>query len=150
MNKLILFSGVLVLAVLFSFSTNLALAHPHIGTILVENHSHKPQTEIIPINGLIGLEKSIISFHSPNDNTLPWGFVEGTVENPVDGYPVIIQIFKNNDPVHFAQADVDQNGKYEYKFRVLNSANDETTKLFEGNYLVRIFKVVYLDQNNLI
>ena len=150
MNKLILFSGVLVLVVLFSFSTNLAHAHPHVGTILVEDHSHNPQIEIIPINGLIGLEKSIISFHSPSDNTLPWGFVEGTVKNPVDGYPVIIQIFKNNDPVHFAQADVDQNGNYEYKFRVLNSVNDETTKLFEGNYLVRIFKVVYLDQNNLI
>ena len=126
----------------------MAFAHPHIGTILVEDHSHKPQIEIIPINSLIALEKSTISFHSPSDNTLPWGFVEGTVENPVDGYPVIIQIFKNNDPVHFAQTDVDQNGNYEYKFRVLNSANDETTKLFEGNYLVRIFKVVYLDQNN--
>ncbi len=150
MSKLILFSSVLVLAVLFSFSTNLALAHPHTGAILVDNHSHKPQIETIPINGLIGLEKSTISFHSPSDNTLPWGFIEGTVENPVDGYPVIIQIFKNNDPVHFAQTNVDQNGNYEYKFRVLNSANDETTKLFEGNYLVRIFKVVYLDQNNLV
>ena len=150
MNKIVLLSSVLLVVVFFSFSTNLAFAHPHIGTILVEDHSHKPQIEIIPINSLIALEKSIISFHSPSDNTLPWGFVEGTVENPVDGYPVIIQIFKNNDPVHFAQTDVDQNGNYEYKFRVLNSANDETTKLFEGNYLVRIFKVVYLDQNNLI
>jgi len=28
------------------------------------------------------------------NNNLPWGFVEGTIENHVSDYPVIIQIFE--------------------------------------------------------
>lgn len=150
MNKFILFTSFLVLAILFSFSTNLSHAHPHTGSVMINSHSHEPQNEIIPINTLIGIEKSTVVFHASEDNTLPWGFVEGIVTNNVEGYPVIIQIFKNNDAVHFAQTDIDENGKYEYKFRVLNSDKNGTLKIFEGNYLVKIFKVVYLDQNNVI
>jgi hypothetical protein len=63
---------------------------------------------------------------------------------------VIIQIFKENQAVHFAQTNVDSNGQYEYKFRVLNSDNGNTNKIFDGNYSVKIFKVVYLHQENLI
>lgn len=150
MNKFVIFSSILTLSILLSFSADSAFAHPHSGQIMINNHTHKPQTEIIPINSMIGLEKSTVFFHAPQSNTLPWGFVKGKVANHVEGYPVIIQIFKNNHAVHFAQTDIGEDGVYEYKFRVLNSDKGHTTKIFEGDYSVKIFKVVYLNQNNLI
>ena len=149
MNKFVLFSSILTLAILLSFSIDSAFAHPHSGEILINNHTHESQTELIPINGIIGLEKSTIFFHAPQENLLPWGFVKGKIANHVEGYPVIIQIFKDDDAVHFAQTSVGQNGVYEYKFRVLNSNNGDATKIFEGGYSVKIFKVVYLNQRNL-
>ena len=150
MNKIILFSSILTLGILLSFSTNFAFAHPHVGQILINDHTHESQTEITSLNGIIGLEKSTILFHSPENNSLPWGFVEGKIANHVEGYPVIIQIFKGTDAVHFAQTDVNTNGGYEYKFRILNSDNGVTSKIFDGDYSVKIFKVVYMSQNNLI
>jgi hypothetical protein len=150
MNKFVIFSSILTLSILLSFSVDSAFAHPHSGQIMINSHTHEPQTEIIPINSMIGLEKSTVFFHAPQSNTLPWGFVEGKVANHVEGYPVIIQIFKNNHAVHFAQTDIGDDGVYEYKFRVLNSDKGHTTKLFEGDYSVKIFKVVYLNQDNLI
>jgi len=150
MNKIILFSSIFTLTILLSFSVDSAFAHPHLGKIMINGHTHEPQTEITPLNGMIGLEKSTVFFHAPETNSLPWGFVEGKIANHVEGYPVIIQIFKNNDAVHFAQTNVEKDGAYEYKFRVLNSDNESTTKIFEGDYLVKIFKVVYLNQNDLV
>ena len=150
MNKIILFSSIFTLTVLLSFSVDSAFAHPHPGQITINGHTHEPQTEITPLNGMIGLEKSTVFFHAPETNSLPWGFVEGKIANHVEGYPVIIQIFKSNDAVHFAQTNVEKDGTYEYKFRVLNSDNDSTTKIFEGDYSVKIFKVVYLNQNDLV
>ena len=44
-----------------------------------------------------------------------------TLQTMLRGYPVIIQIFKNNDAVHFAQTSVEKDGDYEYRFRVLSS-----------------------------
>ena len=150
MNKLILFSSLLILTFLLTFSIDSAFAHPHSGQVLINNHTHESQIETIPLTGMIALEKSTIFFHSPEDNSLPWAFVEGNIANHVQGYPVIIQIFKNNDAVHFAQTNVEEDGDYEYKFRVLNSDNDNTTKIFDGDYLVKIFKVVYLNQESVI
>ena len=141
--------AILSVIVIFS-SSSFVFAHPHPGQILINGHTHQPQTEYIPINGIIGLEKTSIIFHTPEENSLPWGFVEGKIDNPVEGYPVIIQIFKNDEAVHFAQTDVNENGNYEYKFRVLNVENNQTTKIFDGDYHITIFKVVYLDQSNLI
>lgn len=89
------------------------------------------------------LQQKIISMHIPEDNTLPWGFVEGKVINPVEGYPVIIQIYKNGDPVHFAQTDVREDGSYEYKFRARNVDGDQVINIFQGDYTVKIFKTVY-------
>ena len=148
MNKILLFPVIFSLTVLLSFSMDSAFAHPHIGQQMIDDHTHESQTEIISLNGIIGLEKSIVTFHSPEDNQLPWGFVEGKIANHVDGYPVIIQIFKDNDAVHFAQTNVDSNGNYEYKFRVLHSDDEGTNKIFDGDYSVKIFKVVYLNQYN--
>ena len=150
MNKTILFSSILSLTLLLTFSIDTAFAHPHSGQVLINGHTHESQTEITSLTGMIGLEKSTIFFHSSEDNTLPWAFVEGKIVNHVEGYPVIIQIFKENDAVHFAQTDVSSNGNYEYKFRVLNSENGVSSKIFDGDYSVKIFKVVYMYQENLI
>ncbi len=141
--------AILSLIVVFS-SSSFIFAHPHPGQVLINGHTHEPQTEYIPLNGMIGIEKTSIMFHTPEENSLPWGFVEGKIASPVAGYPVIIQIFKDDEAVHFAQTDVNEDGNYEYKFRVLNVESGQTTKLYDGDYQVTIFKVVYLDQSNLI
>ncbi|MEX0764855.1 MAG: hypothetical protein WEC35_02175 [Nitrosopumilaceae archaeon] len=91
----------------------------------------------------IVLEKKTIPMHIVADNKLPWGFVEGKVVNPVEGYPVIIQIYKDGKPVHFAQTDVKEDGSYEYKFRVRNVDGDQVINIFQGDYTVKIFKTVY-------
>jgi len=102
-------------------------------------------TEIIPLDGEIGIEKTILSLHASPNNTLPWGFVEGKIVNHVSNYPVIIQIYNDDgDATHFAQTDVEEDGSYEYRFRVRNVDNGEVINIFEGNYSVKIFKVVYL------
>ena len=143
--------GIALLTMIVAMSTSsIALAHPHEGNIPIDNHSHEPQTEYIPLNGVIGLEKTQLIFHASENNSLPWAFVEGKIANPVAGYPVIIQIYKDGEAVHFAQTDVNDNGNYEYKFRVLNVDSDKTTKLFEGDYQVTIFKVVYTNSGNFV
>ena len=102
-------------------------------------------TEIIPLDGEIGIEKTILSLYASPDNTLPWGFVEGKIANHVSNYPVIIQIYNDDgDATHFAQTDVEEDGSYEYRFRVRNVDNGEVINIFEGEYSVKIFKVVYL------
>ncbi len=150
MSKIILFSSIVVMTFLVGFSIDSAFAHPHVGQILINDHTHESQTETVRLYGNIGIEKTTVFFHSPEDNILPWAFVEGKIANHVENYPVVIQIFNGNDAIHFAQTDVSPSGNYEYKFRVLYSENGLTTKIFEGDYTVRIFKVVYLQQENLI
>ncbi len=110
----------------------------------------KSDTQIIPIDGTIGIEKTVVTLHASSDNTLPWGFVEGKIINHVSDYPVIIQIYDNEgEAVHFAQLNVEEDGTYEYKFRVLSVQNGKTIKIFEGDYTVNIFKVVYLNTGSL-
>jgi len=108
------------------------------------------QTTITPINSSTGIEKTVIPFHTPKENKLPWGFVEGKIANPVDGHPVIIQIYKDGEAVHFAQTNVNKDGSYEYKFRVRDVTNGIVTKVFDGDYTVKIFKVVYLDKSSIL
>lgn len=148
-NQNFLTITVLSMIVIFSTST-FVFAHPHHGQVLINNHTHQAQTEYIPINGIIGIEKTSLVFHAPSESALPWGFVEGKIANHVTGYPVIIQIFDEDEAVHFAQTNVNENGTYEYKFRVLNIEDGEVEKIFEGDYYVTIFKVVYLEQGSLI
>src|SRR5574341_1992766 len=99
---------------------------------------------LVSEDGSAVLQQKIVSMHIPEDNTLPWGFVEGKVINPAEGYPVIIQIYKNGEPVHFAQTDVKEDGSYEYKFRVRNVDGDQVINIFQGDYTVKIFKTVYV------
>ena len=150
MNKHRIYFGFLIMFSVFLFSTTFAFAHPHSGEILINDHSHSAQTEYIPLNGMMEIEKTTLFFHASDDNTLPWGFVEGKISNPVLDYPVIIQFFQDGDAAHFAQVNVANDGSYEYKFRVLNVNDGQSTKIFDGDYLVTIFKVVYLNQNNLL
>jgi len=110
----------------------------------------KSVTQIIPIDGTIGIEKTVVTLHASSDNTLPWGFVEGKITNHVSEYPVIIQIYDNDgEAVHFAQSNVDADGTYEYKFRVLSVTDGKVIKIFDGDYTVNIFKVVYLNPGSL-
>lgn len=106
---------------------------------------------ITPINEEISLKKITTTLSIPEDNVLPWGSVRGAASDYVERYPVIIQFYKGEDPVHFAQVDVKGDGSYEYKFRVRNVDIDtgEVTNIFQGDYTVRIFKVIY-NSNQLV
>ena len=108
-----------------------------------------PNTEIIPLNSEIGIEKTILSLSASPDNTLPWGFVEGKITNHVSNYPVIIQIYDDDGHATlFAQTDVEEDGSYEYRFRVRNVDDGQVINIFEGDYYVKIFKVVYLGSSS--
>ena len=115
--------------------------------IIPIHDSFAESNNITSIDGIIGIEKTTISMNIPSENTLPWGFVEGTIENHAQDYPVIIQISDKENPVHFAQVDVNDDGSYEYKFRVRDVSNGNTINIFSGNYDVVIYKVVYLNSN---
>ena len=130
-------------------SLPLVEAHPHPDTTEADSHTHEPQTELIPIDGTIGIQKTILTMHASKDNTLPWGFVEGKIASPALSYPVIIQIYDvHGEATHFAQTSVNEDGTYEYKFRVRNVDAGEVINIFEGDYVVKIFKVVYLNHGS--
>ncbi len=99
---------------------------------------------VTPINEEISLQKTITTMSIPQDNKLPWGAVKGAASDYVERYPVIIQFYKGEDPVHFTQVDVKGDGSYEYKFRVrnLDSTTGEFVNIFEGDYTVIIFRVI--------
>ena len=96
-------------------------------------------------NGVMTVSMSI-----PPDNTMPWGFIEGTIENHADGYPVIVQIYQNDEPIHFAQTSVNEDGTYEYKFRARNLDGNNAVNVYEGDYEVKIFKSIQITGKNLI
>jgi hypothetical protein len=108
-------------------------------TAIAEN-----STTITPLTDEISLKKTVVPMDIPEDNTFPWGSVKGQASENAERYPVIIQIFKGEDPVHFAQVDVKGDGSFEYKFRVRNVDADTgvATNYFEGQYLVNIFRVI--------
>ena len=111
-----------------------------------EYETEIPENEvtIIPINSEISIQKTVTTMTVPEDNQLPWGFVNGKASDYVVRYPVIIQFFKGGEPVHIAQVDVKGDGSYEYKFRVRNvdTNTEEVVNIFEGQYTVKIFKVI--------
>ena len=150
-NKIVIgfISTIIIMTSLISTSIPFAEAHPHTGIVQTENHTHEPITEIIPIGNGIGIEKTVLFFHAPADNTLPWGFIEGKIANHVPDYPVIIQIYNaDGEATHFAQTNVEDDGSYEYQFRVRNVNDGQVIHIFEGDYFVKIFKVVYLGINS--
>ena len=135
-TKIAVFSGLFVLVAMIGMSPSFAHEESH--------------TEILSTNDGIQLTKTTISMHISPDNTLPWGFIEGTVANHADGFPVIVQIYQNNEPFHFAQTDVNEDGTYEYKFRAKNVNGENTINIYEGDYEVRIFKSIQITGTNLI
>lgn len=123
-------TSVLVFAIAFGLNSNTAIA---------EN-----STTITPLNEDISLKKTVVPMTVPEDNVFPWGSVRGQASEHVERYPIIIQIFKGEDPVHFAQVDVKGDGSFEYKFRVRNvdATTGEAINIFQGEYTVNIFRVV--------
>ena len=99
---------------------------------------------ITPINEEISMKKTVTTMTVPADNNLPWGAVIGGASEYVERYPIIIQFYQGDDPVHFAQVDVKGDGSYEYKFRVqnLDATTGEIVKIFDGDYTVNIFRVI--------
>ena len=113
--------------------------------MIPENISAEPnQITVTPINEEISLEKTITTMNVPEDNKLPWGTVRGDASDVAERYPVIIQFYKGEDPIHFAQVDTKGDGSYEYKFRVrsLDSDSGQFVNIFEGDYTVKIYKVI--------
>ena len=113
-------------------------------TIMLTTTFADQTSEIIATNDGFQLVEIQVTLHVPSDNVLPWGTVYGTIKDHADNYPVIIQIYKNGDPVHFAQTDVNDDGSYEYKFRIKSVDNDRVINVFEGDYDVKIFQTVKL------
>ena len=118
---------------------------------IAETQTPENISTITPINDEISLQKIVTTMTVPEDNKLPWGFVKGGASDYVERYPVIIQFFKGEDPVHIAQVDVKGDGSYEYKFRVRNvdHITGEITNIFEGQYTVKIFKVIHNSDDTL-
>lgn len=117
------------------------------GNIFAESN----QITVTPINEEISLERTVTTMSVPDDNKLPWGTVMGDASDVAERYPIIIQFYKGEDPVHFAQIDSKGDGSYEYKFRVrsLDSNSGEFVNIFQGDYTVKIYKVIP-NTNNLI
>lgn len=145
---IVLFSMVFVLASMVAIS---GVSDTAATPTMPENQPSVTTTT--PIGSNMAVERSVISLYVPEDNPLPWAYVEGTVSNPVPDYPVIIQIYDDNGSpvpgnsagaVHFAQTEVAPDGSYEYRFRVL----DSQTRVFTGDYTVKIFKVVYVGDDD--
>ncbi|MGB0724296.1 MAG: hypothetical protein ACPGN7_02735 [Nitrosopumilus sp.] len=102
------------------------------------------QVSVTPINEKVSLETTITTLTVPENNTLPWGTVYGAASDVAERYPVIIQFYKGDEAVHVAQIDTKGDGSYEYKFRVrnLDHQTGQFTDIFEGQYTVKIFKVI--------
>mgnify|MGYP001414115659 FL=1 len=99
---------------------------------------------VTPINEKVSLETTITTLTVPENNTLPWGTVYGSASDVAERYPVIIQFYKGDEAVHVAQIDTKGDGSYEYKFRVrnLDTQTGQFTDIFQGEYTVKIFKVI--------
>ena len=133
-TKLGLFAGLFVLVAMIGMSPSFADSN----------------TTVLSTNDGIQLTKTVVPMSISPENTMPWAFVEGTVENNAEGYPVVIQIYQNEKPVHFGQTSVNEDGTYEYKFRARNIDGDNIVNVYEGVYDVKIFKSVQITGKNLI
>ena len=133
-TKIGIFAGLFVLVTMIGISPSFADSNT---------------TVISTING-IQLTQTVVPMKISQENTMPWGFIEGNVENHAEGYPVIVQIYQNDEPIHFAQTDVNEDGAYEYKFRARNIDGDNVVNVYEGDYEIKIFKSKQITGKNLI
>ena len=111
-------------------------------TIMISQTFADQTSEIVVTKGNFEVVETIIPMYISPENILPWASVSGIVENYANNHPIIIQIYQNDEPVHFAQTNVNDDGSYEYKFRVKTVNDDKIINIFEGNYEVRIFKTI--------
>ena len=142
-------SGVGIMSTLFMLLT---VVTPF--DISFAEYEESQTTTIIPLDDELHIEEIVMILIIPENNTLPWAFVEGMIENPAPGYPVIIQFFNDksgDDPMHVAQTDVNDDDTYEYKFRVrdVDAQTGQTINVFEGIYTVKVFKVIVSTPDNL-
>ena len=133
-TKIGIFAGLFILVAMIGVSSSFADSN----------------TTVLSTNNGVQLTQTVLPMIISPGNTMPWGFVEGTVENHAEGYPVIVQIYQNDEPVHFAQTDVNEDGKYEYKFRARNVDGNNVVNVYEGDYEVKIFKSTQMTGKNLI
>ena len=133
-TKIGIFAGLFVLVAMIGMSPSFADSN----------------TTILSTNDGVQLTKTVVPMSIPSDNTMPWGFIEGTIDNHAEGFPVILQIYQNDEPVHFAQTNVNEDGTYEYKFRARNLDGNNVVKVYEGEYEVKIFKSIQITGKNLI
>ena len=133
-TKIGIFAGLFVLVAMIGMSPSFADSN----------------TTVLSTNDGIQLTKTIVPMYVSSENVMSWGFIEGTIENHAEGYPVIVQIYQNDEPIHFAQTDVNEDGTYEYKFRARNVDGNDTVNVYEGNYEVKIFKSIQITGQNLI
>ena len=133
-TKIGIFAGLFVLVAMIGMSPSFADSN----------------TTVISTNNGIQLTKTVVPMVISSDNIMPWGFIEGTVDNHAEGHPVIVQIYQNDEPIHFAQTDVNEDGTYEYKFRARNIDGDNVVNVYEGDYEIKIFKSKQITGKNLI
>jgi hypothetical protein len=131
MNLLVIASIIAVLGIMVIPSTAVA-------------ETNQNNISIKPINEKVSLETITTILSVPENNTLSWGTVKGSASDYAERYPVIIQFYKGDEAIHVAQVDVKGDGSYEYKFRVrnLDHSTGVVTDIFQGDYTVKIFKVI--------
>lgn len=130
--------GVFVIAVMMmTITATIVPAEAHYG-------DGTSMTTVSAINEEISLQKTVVTMSIPDDNVLPWASVKGVTSDHVKGYPIIIQFYQDEMPVHFTQVNVDDDGTYEYKFRIRSTdlATGEIINIFGGEYTVKIFNVI--------
>ena len=60
------------------------------------------QITVTPIDAEVSLEKTTTTMSVPENNTLPWGTIRGEASDVAERYPIIIQFYQGEDPVHVA------------------------------------------------
>ena len=116
----------------------------------VNAHPHNSSTTYISLGDSMAIERTALAINVPADNLRPWAFVEGKVTNPVEGYPIIIQIHElGGEPVRLGQVELAQDNTYEYKFRISSQENGNIVHVFDGDYEIIVYKVVHADQDTL-
>ena len=133
-TKISIFAGLIILVAMIGMSPSFADSN----------------TIVLSTTDGVQLTQTVVPMSISSDNVMPWGFIEGTIENHAEGFPVIVQIYQNDEPVHFAQTTVNEDGTYEYKFRARNIDGDNVVNVYEGDYEIKIFKSKQITGKNLI
>ena len=110
----------------------------------MEKSQYGEKTTITPINDETSLKKSVIQITIPEDNISTYCAIRGQASEHIKGYPLIIRVYNNENPVHTAHVDLNDDGSFEYQFKVKKVDNNtgKITKIFQGDFIVDILKVI--------